>query len=430
MWFFIFVVSFVVVTLLLAYLRFWSRGKTPPPHEARERHQLLTPLHPKPPSSSPKVGASSSSTSGQKSVYPYHWGRYKQPFEVPTDITARSFFGAFSGKDTFGWIRLKRWSFLSLSNEKWLVGMVLADLGYIANVWVYLMDKDNPPSPAKPPSAWEYRALAPLSKGLSFEMSQSSGEGVIEWDDKKGNQITFVSHSDSTVVNLNVDIDGHRLVGRVVIERPAQSLALLFPLQGLNDDRAAYTHKACGMKVVGKLKWGNDLVIDFSDEERSFATMDWTRSFARRVTQWKWACFAGRSKRKEGKVHRLGLNLSADVYEDKENALWLDDEVYPLGPVDFVIPNDKNKVTTDPWKFKTQVLDLEFTPITARKENIDLLIIRSDFIQLGGVFRGKINVANLKKEEGSEKGEEEEEEENVIELDDILGVVETHYSLW
>ncbi len=82
--------------------------------------------------------------------------------------------------------------------------------------------------------------------------------------------------------------------------------------------------QAAGMPVEGSFRWGDE-ELRFTKAD-SFATLDWTRSHATRETTWKWASFAGLASTRAGDVS-VGLNLSAEVYEDKENAFWLNGKV-------------------------------------------------------------------------------------------------------
>jgi hypothetical protein len=59
---------------------------------------------------------------------------------------------------------------------------------------------------------------------------------------------------------------------------------VVFPLA---PDRPAYTHKAGGLPASGALRLGARQ-IELRD---ALATLDWTRSLARRRTRWKWASF-------------------------------------------------------------------------------------------------------------------------------------------
>ncbi|ELR11908.1 uncharacterized protein ACA1_274970 [Acanthamoeba castellanii str. Neff] len=314
---------------------------------------------------------------GKSEVVPYHWGRYKQALPLP-DVAAPSW-------------RLKQWHYHSINNGRWFVGMAIVNLGYLANAWVYLMDKQSRST------SCEYRALVPLSFGLSF--ADSSVEGTTSWK-SRGNRMVIQADQGQNeggyAVELHVTINGTVFDGRCTIAKPEESLALLYPLEGPTRQRAAYTHKAAGMPVEGSFRWGDE-ELRFTKAD-SFATMDWTRDVA------------------------VGLNLSAEVYEDKENAFWLNGKVHLVGPVQFTLPA-RQRVTQDKWTLRSHngALQLQFTPHAAREEHLHVGVIASEFSQVGGTFSGMIDVAAL---EGGPSPS------NVVTVEDVLGVVETHYALW
>ncbi len=204
-------------------------------------------------------------------------------------------------------------------------------------------------------------------------------------------------------VRLNVPLPtGQTLRGGFRLEPGESSLALL---HDLGEGRPAYTHKSAGLRATGSIQLGDE-AIDLGDAN---GQIDWTRSLAARETRWKWASFAGTS---EGR--RVGLNLSAEVYDDaagnsRENALFVDGHVVPLGGVRFDIGREPG---VDDWRIRSREGDevsLDFRPLGARAQHLDLHVLRSHFVQPYGLFRGRVRD---------------------IEIDDIFGIVEDHRSVW
>ena len=207
-------------------------------------------------------------------------------------------------------------------------------------------------------------------------------------------------------VKLDIPFDKEALRGELRLAN-CDALALLHPL---TKHRPAYTHKAAGMKATGVLDLG-DQRLDFRE---AYGALDWTRSLANRETHWKWASFAGRDKAGD----TVGLNLSAEVYDDeagnsRENGFWLNGKLTPLGGVRFEVPrdpavNDWRLVSRDAQGGSPEV-DLTFEPFGARQQNMDLRLVRSDFIQPFGVFRGRVLGHDI---------------------EDMFGVVEDHLAVW
>lgn len=61
-----------------------------------------------------------------------------------------------------------------------------------------------------------------------------------------------------------------------------QSMVLLYPV---DQDRPAYTHKKAISSAQGSMKIGSSIQ---ENSLTGLSSMDWTLSFPKRVTQWKW----------------------------------------------------------------------------------------------------------------------------------------------
>jgi hypothetical protein len=318
----------------------------------------------------------------------YAYGRYRQPIPDP-NLAVPGLWGRF---------RLKEWEYLSLTTDRFFVGFALVQLGYLANAFCYLVDR------REPAKKHEYEAFSPLGLALRFAPSSVSGES--RWE--RGRDRVVVHHDRGWEAEIDLPLGEHRLRGSFGAE-PRESLALLFELPGR---RPAYTHKAAALPARGLLTWGSERL----EADGGLASLDWTRSHALRETRWKWAAFSGRAR--DGRS--VGLNLSAEVYDDpqgdsRENALWVDGRVYPLGGVRFELPPEPAR---DPWRIcsrSTDEVDLEFRPAGARAQRLNLLLLQSEFVEPYGTFWGRIQCR---------------ETQTPVEVDGVFGVVENHRSVW
>lgn len=321
----------------------------------------------------------------------YLYGRYRAPI-------ARPFFHV---PGALGRFRLKEWSFMSVTTERWFVGFALVQLGYAGNAFCYLVDREAARHP------WEYEAITPLGAGLRIAPSSVAGRSRFDW---RGARFD-VRWTGAWEVQLDVPLSANgsteRLHGAFRMEAE-DALALLHPLK---PRRPAYTHKAAGMPVSGLLAFGDrELSLD-----GGLGTLDWTRSMALRDTRWKWASVA--SPLPDGR--RIGLNLSAEVYDDpegnsRENALWIDGRVLPLRGVDFRLPMEPTRQT---WRIASRgddSVDLRFHPSGARAQKLDLRLIQTDFIQAFGTWEGRVAPADAEP----------------VTLDGAFGVAEEHYARW
>jgi hypothetical protein len=318
----------------------------------------------------------------------WKFGRYRQA--IPNPDVGASLLNKF---------RVKEWHYSSFATEDWFFAVGLVQLGYVANAFAYLVDRKRPTLPPR-----EYEAISPLGTALDF--APSSVAGSTRW--LRGDaRIEMEWMEPEWRVKLDIPFPDAPLKGELRLAN-TEALALLHPL---TPERPAYTHKAAGMPATGVLDLG-DQRLDF---RQAYGTLDWTRSLANRETRWKWASFAGHDK--GGAL--VGLNLSAEVYDDaagnsRENGFWVDGVVQPLGGVRFEVPKDPGVhdwriVSRDANASGEPEVDLSFEPYGSRRQNLDLRLIKSDFIQPFGVFRGQV------------RGHE---------IDGLFGVVEDHLAVW
>jgi hypothetical protein len=332
------------------------------------RRSTMPPALPEPPSAARVNGE-------------WQWGRYRLPIPSPdlgTGVVRR--------------MRLKEWHYFSVASERLFLAFGLVQLGYVANAFLYLVDRKQPTV------AREYEALSVLGRHLRFAESSTKGETI--WRHRDAD-IRVAARSGGWDARVDVVLGELPVAGGFHVES-AESLALLVDLGG---GRPAYTHKSAGLRVTGSLRLGDESV----DLGGGLATIDWTRSLASRETRWKWASFAGRAGGRN-----VGLNLSAEVYDDAngdslENAFWLDGRVRPLGGVSFEVPREPG---VGDWRIVSRVgdeVDLTFTPLGARAQHLDMKLVKSDFVQPYGLFRGKVAG---------------------VEIDQVMGVCEDHASVW
>lgn len=119
--------------------------------------------------------------------------------------------------------------------------------------------------------------------------------------------------------------------------------------------------------------------------------LDYTHGYLARETAWRWAFVCGRLD--DGTP--IGINLVEGFNESRddvnENALWLGNELIPLGRARFTwSPN----AILDPWSVRTEdgAIDLRFNPWAAHQELRDLKVVRSSFKQPVGLWEGEVKV--------------------------------------
>jgi hypothetical protein len=295
--------------------------------------------------------------------------------------------------------RLKHWQYTSLATESHFVAFAVAQLGYVASWFVYVVELSSG-------RMWQRDALAPLGRGLTMAPSSLSGRTV--W--QRGRERVAIAHQQGAFdLELDCRIEGRPLRGhaRVVLGQGLALVHLLSQESELRKQRVAYTHKDAAMPAQLSLQWDGAHL-----PPTGLAAFDWTRTVALRHTSWNWASLAHALP--DGR--RVGLNLSAKVYVDiagrqLENALWLDGRLHALDNVEFVLPDQP---TREAWRIHGDHVDLRFEPMATRQQHVNLGIVRSRFVQPFGHFSGWLQVPRSER----------------LTLQRALGVVEDHDALW
>ena len=139
--------------------------------------------------------------------------------------------------------------------------------------------------------------------------------------------------------------------------------------------------------------------------------MDYTQGYLARHTAWRWAFACGRL----GDGTAVSFNLADGVNDSldfTENAAWLGSRLVPLGRARF----DYDRAHVEgPWHITTAdgLLDVTFTPFGAHREERDLKLVKSHFVQPVGLYRGHLTVDGKK-----------------VALDGLVGVTEDQDITW
>ena len=219
--------------------------------------------------------------------------------------------------------RVKHWQYTSLTTESHFVAFAVAQLGYVANLFAYVVDRSSR-------RMWQLEALAPLGRGLRMAPSSLSGRTL--WQ-RRHERIAIEHRPDGFDLEVDCRIEGRWLRGTARIAL-GEGLALVHPFTEepvLRKMRVGYTHKDAAMPAELSLAWDETQL-----PREGLATLDWTRACSPRRTSWNWASLAHPLPGGP----RVGLNLSAKAYVDRagrqlENALWLDGRLHVLGNVSF-----------------------------------------------------------------------------------------------
>ncbi len=106
------------------------------------------------------------------------------------------------------------------------------------------------------------------------------------------------------------------------------------------------------------------------------------------------------------------MNLSDGFMGISENVVWADGELYPVGAARFEFDADDPE---RPWQVKTTdgAVDLTFTPEGFRRQDKNLGLALSRYVQPFGVFRGTLRLGGVARQ-----------------VTDLPGVTEDHVARW
>lgn len=106
------------------------------------------------------------------------------------------------------------------------------------------------------------------------------------------------------------------------------------------------------------------------------------------------------------------MNLVQGFLGETECAVWLDDELHPVGEGRFEFDAHS---PLNPWRIRTTcgAVDLRFTPGGMHAEQKDFKLLRSKFVQPVGTYEGTITVGKT-----------------TATLERVLGVAEDQDVLW
>ncbi|MFO0747513.1 MAG: DUF2804 domain-containing protein [Myxococcota bacterium] len=300
---------------------------------------------------------------------------------------------ALRGPSARGWLyrRLhhKRWHYCSIANERVMFAAAVIDVGLLSSAFFYVFDRARG-------ELLVDRSLTSRPGRATF--SPSPGEGANTRFRDRTTEIVLRRGPGSTSWQIQVD-DGPLLLDATLDARGAPPT--LCAIARIGDGGVANcTHKTVGLPASGRLRVG-ETTFDLAG---GWGALDHTSGLLARDTRWRWA---------SGNGPRARFNLVDGFNGPIENVLWLGDRVVPIGQVTFTYERAR---TTAPWHIVSSDgrLELELTPEGERRQDVNLVLARSWYVQPFGPFRGVFR----------------EEGQAPVDLAGVVGVTEDHQALW
>ena len=297
--------------------------------------------------------------------------------------------------------RIKRWDYYAVFTPKRFFSATIADLGYAANIFVYVVD-------FKSGAYHEEGLVIPLGKGVI--LPRNSTQGNAHFANRQAS-LEFVLQGDERKLAVSWPgfQDGKGIDAQISLACPPdhESMTIVIPI---GSQRFYYNRKINCLPASGSLRYGDDQ--ETLTAETCLGSLDWGRGVWEYSSFWNWASSSaylpnGRS---------IGLNLGmgfGDTSAATENAIILDGKLHKLDHVSFGYdPADYMK----PWRFEDNQkrLSLEFVPFTERVATTNLGIIQSEVHQMFGRYSGSLVL----------------DDGNRLEVRDLIGFAEEHHAKW
>lgn len=265
----------------------------------------------------------------------------------------------------------KRWTWGSVSTAEVIVSFAIVDAGYASNAFLLVVDRASG------------RALADrswLGTTRSVSVNEHPGAGARAWFRARG--VAMLVERDPGGARFEVRVDAGDLSLRATLDATGATppLAIAMPM---GPGRFDCTQKTALLPSAGALKLG---AASFSlDGGRG--GFDYTHGLLPRNTSWRWSFAMGAAA--DGTEVAWNLSHGMSTGGVSENAAWIGGALVPLDEAYFEF-DKKNPV--GPWHMTTAdgALDLRFESLAAHREERNLVLLKSHFVQIAGHYTGTL----------------------------------------
>lgn len=298
------------------------------------------------------------------------------------------------------YFRKKRWNYWCVFGQEALFSATVSHLDYALVCFVYYLEYETK-------EFYERTIVIPF--GNSYKMPDTvlgSVEAINEdmgifffWD---GRHIHLkISTDNFGGETLHADI-------KITYREEVESLNVVIPW---SDEKFQFTSKQQCLPAEGKFTVGNK-TFTFHKETDS-AVLDYGRGDWPRNISWNWGMASGW----QGK-DSIGINFGSkwtDGTGVTENAFLLNGKLTKVHePVEFLFFPDNMMKEWEIRSTETDQVRLTFTPFFKRKSKTNLMIVKSEMVQLFGHYNGTMKKSN---------GE-------TVKVVKLLGSIEDHIAKW
>ena len=274
--------------------------------------------------------------------------------------------------------RVARWNYWCIANRACALTLLVADVGFAGVALVSFLDYAE---------RWPAERIV-VRPGRPFVLSDAP-RGDLRVDTRRLVLATRTSDDVMRVTGEARTLLGKRITIDLSVTRPSthETINVLVPW---DETRFQFTSKQQALPARGVVRVDRH-EHPFTEENESFACLDFGRGRWPRGIEWNWA-FASGTCEPNGARRTIGLNLGGkwtDGTGVTENGFVLDGRLHKIhDDVDFVLGE-----RLGPWQIRTRAssrVDLTFAPIRERSVRAPLGFASMRLRQMMGVFSGSL----------------------------------------
>lgn len=203
------------------------------------------------------------------------FGRYTKPYSTID-------YSWVSSSKVFDFVTLKHWDFKSISTSQYFIVAAVANFNYLANAFVYVIDRTNPKK-----EFYQYESRSIAAQAIQ-EQAKSSIDGCTHFYQSSSEYIRLCYNKNKKAYEVDANVpmkNGLQIAFNFKIDYSTekdQSMALVYPVE---ENRPAYTHKIAALPAQGKISIGNNKEEKLLD---GMSSIDWTLAYSERLSRWKW----------------------------------------------------------------------------------------------------------------------------------------------
>jgi hypothetical protein len=297
--------------------------------------------------------------------------------------------------------RIKRWDYYAVFTSGHFFSVIIADLGYVGNIFVYALNFLTG-------RLHEEGLVIPLGNGIKLERNPEAGEACFS---NKNVSLNFTANVGERHIDVRwPEFDHGRGIQAEIFLHTLprhESMNIVIPIAG---KRFYDNTKINCTPAQGFIQYG-----DIREELRTdtcVGSLYWGRGVWEYQSYWNWANASGFLPNGQ----TIGLNLGqgfGDLSKAAENAVIVNGRVHKLDTVRFDYRSGDNM---KPWHFTDgeERLNLTFAPFKDRTARTNLGIIFSEVHQMFGRYRGRVVL----------------DDGQSLEVRDLIGFAEEHHARW